>query len=823
MRKKQIILILVVFTLLNVVSFPFVFAEPQKISSDLEDELSRLDAGSIDAGSINVLIETYDYDYTSIVSYIEFFGGVVTNEFKYASGLAAEIPINAIENLKDLSNVKKISKDEIRQFSSSTPIFGNEELDDYIFSETELSMDGREVISLSTSEITKIFDSVPETYWNYLSMNAWSVWESGYMGQDSLAVIIDTGVYDQHIMIQHAVIGGIDLSPDSETPGNPDWNSPLNHWHGTHCAGILAGDVALIVPESDILYQSYELYTGISIPASVVDPGYSENYYVIPLLGMAPEAQIFGIKVFPSSGAGVPTSYIINAIEYAIGMHESGDYDVDVISMSLGGGTGYDGRDLEAQTVDYATSIGITVVTSAGNDGPASLTVGSPGCANTAIAVGAVADPVNTRIYWDVMYDWYGLGYYLFTSETPQVIYFSSRGTTSDGRLKPELCATGVYVLSSYIDPLDPSPYGFAWASGTSMACPAVAGAVALLNSWGEWEGASPYDYKQALMDGAIWMEGYDENDQGAGNLNAYQSWLSLINDDSLGDDHPGLRKCYRRSPVRPNGINTHISEKGRFTYYLKEMEPGHPLEFYLLVTEKTKSITIILSHIDLGDDPLLMNSFELSVQSAVRTGYDYHVESFNINGTTTVEIEDYSVTWTEDNIWGTDYYQETPLQPGYYKVCVENDWTSYDVLSGKLEIIVEKDMPCWDHHHCWGHHHCCCHCHWKYINFPDETYKGTITTDEAIGWIPIGAGDDGVIVELWWKNDWTRYPTSDLDMVVAWFDTDDNLHYEYAAGGSLRSPEGVYLPDAVAAYILIFGYETYGVKEHWKLYVWYQ
>jgi len=494
-------------------------------------------------------------------------------------------------------------------------------------------------------------------------------------------------------MIQHAVIGGIDLSPDSETPGNPDWNSPDNHWHGTHCAGILAGDGAIIVPEDDLLYLSYFYHTGISIPASIF--GYPEGYYVIPLLGMAPEAQIYGIKVFPSDGSGVPTSYVINAIEYAIWMHEYGGYDVDVISMSLGGGTGFDGRDLEAQTVDYATSMGITVVTSAGNEGPASLSVGSPGCANTAIAVGATADPVNSRIFWDVaVYGEVGIGDLLFTSDDPQVIYFSSRGPTSDGRLKPELCATGVYVLSGGT----PGPGDLYWASGTSMACPAVAGAVALLNDFGESLDVTPtpYDYEQALVDGAVWLEGYDVHEQGAGNLNAFNSYNSLVEQDiegSLGDIHPALKRWYRRRPVRPEGINTKIFGKGRFTYDLEEMEPGHPIEFYFRTTSFTDKITIKISDVDLGVDYGL-NSFELSVQSAVRTGYDYHVDSFNIWGDTTVEIEDYSVTWTEDYVWGTSYYQETPLQPGYYKVCVENDWTSYDILSGKLEIIVEKEMP---------------------------------------------------------------------------------------------------------------------------------
>ncbi len=99
----------------------------------------------------------------------------------------------------------------------------------------------------------------------------------------------------------------------------------------------------------------------------------------------------------------------------------------------------------------------------------------------------------------------------------------------------------------------------------------------------------------------------------------------------------------------------------------------------------------------------------------------------------------------------------------------------------------------------------------------PDENYNGKITTGEAIGYMPVGFGTSGVIVELWWKNDWTKYPTSDLDLAVAWFEEGDpDPPYEFVAGGSLRSPEGVFLDNSnlVSVHVLLFGYETYGATE---------
>ena len=811
MRKKQIIAILLIFALASVASFTFVSAMPNKVSSKLEDELSRLDAGSV-----NVLIDTYSQDYDLLVNKIESLGGIVTQTFQYSNGLAAEIPINAIFELNNHQNIKKISKDEIRFLTSVPAKLAEKSLDDYIHERITLSGDGDsyEVKSLTIEEI-EIFSSLmdPNTYWNYMSMGATGVWDAGYAGLGSLAVIIDTGVYAEHVMLgwdpDGPVIGGVDLSSDVGNPTYEGFNNPNNHWHGTHCAGILAGAAVIFVSGEDILYQSFLKHTGISIPASGFGGGVDE--FAIPLFGMAPMAQIFGIKVFDHTGGGVPESNIIAAIEYAIGMHESGLLDVDIISMSLGGGTGFDGRDLEDQTIDYATSIGITVVTSAGNGGPASITTGSPGTANTAIAVGAVANPVNTRIFWDWNYNWIEAGDNLFTSDTSQIIYFSSRGPTSDGRLKPTLSATGVYVMSAFTPEPGEDPPGttdVGWASGTSMACPAVAGAVALLNSWGESEGASPYDYKQALVDGAVWLDGYDAHDQGAGNLNAFNSFTSLMEqgaEGSLGEEHPGLRKGYSRTPVKPEGINTHINGKGTFSYTVENLEPGHGFTFYLKASERTDYIKIDISDVELNVDPILWNSFELSVQSAVRSSLDYYVDSANVWGDATFEISDYSTTWS-GYTYGV-YYEETPIQPGYIQITLENDWTSFDVLSGTIEITVEQDRPFWSNG--------------KKAPKPDVEYSGFIETGGAFGWIPMGPSK---VIEFWWENDWTRYPTSDLDMIIAWYDgVDPSAHYEYYAGGSLRSPEGVYLPGAVvASYVVIFGYETYGISEPWTLYGYY-
>jgi len=53
--------------------------------------------------------------------------------------------------------------------------------------------------------------------------------------------------------------------------------------------------------------------------------------------------------------------------------------------------------------------------------------------------------------------------------------------------------------------------------------------------------------------------------------------------------------------------------------------------------------------------------------------------------------------------------------------------------------------------------------------------------------------------------------------VVIVWNNGTD-WFVEGVAGGSLRSPEGVYLPDAVYSEVYIYGYETYYYKEPWLL-----
>jgi len=292
---------------------------------------------------VSVLIDTSDKNYRKIVSRIKAMGGTVTNEFRYVNGLAAKIPASGFAELSGMMNVEGITLDGMQypgpegavQSTRGSMPAARSDLD--VAPGAALQVEGGSIKALPPGGL--------ETYNSYYpdSMNTAPVLLDGTTGAGSRVVVIDTGTYAEHLMLAPRVEAGVDLSSDVGT-GFEGATLSTNHWHGTHVGGIIAGQALLTVPSDDLLVQSIEYYRG-PLPDGA-DPDTKE----ILLLGTAPEATIFPIKVFPHTGAGAPTSTIIAGIEYAIDMQMNGT-DVDVINMSLGGGTGFEGRDLESQAV----------------------------------------------------------------------------------------------------------------------------------------------------------------------------------------------------------------------------------------------------------------------------------------------------------------------------------------------------------------------------------------------------------------------------------------------------------------------------------------
>lgn len=159
----------------------------------------------------------------------------------------------------------------------------------------------------------------------------------------------------------------------------------------------------------------------------------------VGVVGVAPKAELYVAKAF---GADGKTDY--PAIEKSV--HWLWDRNVDVINMSFS--SAYTSARYRSLIWD-TNKRGISIICAAGNEGEhGENTIGYP--ANYAETVAVSAVDINKNI-----------------------ADFSSRGKAA------EICAAGIDVYSTY-------PGGkYATLSGTSMACPIITGAVAILQAKG--------------------------------------------------------------------------------------------------------------------------------------------------------------------------------------------------------------------------------------------------------------------------------------------------------------------------------------------------
>ena len=274
--------------------------------------------------------------------------------------------------------------------------------------------------------------------------------------------------------------------------------------HGTHVAGIIAGNSANTQKKKKSTDSAY---------------------------GVAPGATILSLRCIDGEGVGTTLS-VLESIAFVIQNRDV--LDVRVMNLSLGHPV-YESYDNDPLTLACAAAAadGIAVVCSAGNTGwfegaPAYGTVQSPGNAPWVITVGAT----NQK------------GTALRSDDT--IARFSSRGPTAiDGYLKPDLVAPGTDVVSCKSNPgYLPQTYEFLEVSvadkpkymrmsGTSMAAPMVAGTLALMFEANP--SLSPNAAKAILLYTAQKMTEPDILSQGSGYLNTEGAvrLASVIRQDS--------------------------------------------------------------------------------------------------------------------------------------------------------------------------------------------------------------------------------------------------------------------------------------------------
>lgn len=279
--------------------------------------------------------------------------------------------------------------------------------------------------------------------------------DKGYEGEDVTIAIVDTGVSPHKDLVKpkNRIVGFKDFIENKDIPYD-------DNGHGTHVAGIIGGN------------------------------GYSSRGKYV---GVAPKSNILAIKALDKNGGG-STSNIIEAISYIIETKDK--YNTKIINLSVGTPSNNPARkDPLCKAVEKAVKAGIVVVAAAGNSGPESGTIMSPGISKDVITVGA-ADDKRT-----------------IDPSDDTIAPFSSRGPTPEGLTKPDLLAPGVNINSLSNTRFD----SYSSLSGTSMATPLVSGSIALLFS--AYENISPHEIKAKLLDSCIDLKESREN-QGAGLLN---------------------------------------------------------------------------------------------------------------------------------------------------------------------------------------------------------------------------------------------------------------------------------------------------------------
>ena len=262
------------------------------------------------------------------------------------------------------------------------------------------------------------------------SLRAPSVWQAGWTGSGVAIAIVDTGIHPHPDFTRprNRIIAFHDA-----VAGRPD---PYDdHGHGTHVAGIAAGNG----------FASSGRYRGI-----------------------APDASLVGVKVLDATGTGL-TSSILAGLEWCLNQRQR--LGLRVVNLSLGAPAQTSWQDDPlALAVGRLWQEGLVVCCAAGNSGPGPATIVSPAIHPSVITVGAADDRATPDAADD------------------RVAPFSSRGPTADGAAKPELVMPGVDITSAYPPPRTRWPFcrpsqadGYQTLSGTSMATPMASGLAALI------------------------------------------------------------------------------------------------------------------------------------------------------------------------------------------------------------------------------------------------------------------------------------------------------------------------------------------------------
>jgi serine protease AprX len=355
------------------------------------------EAASTPASTLNVIVRETLPPSDAAERLIRGLGGTVTHELPILGGFSATISGSALP--------------DVAQSDSVGLVWG----------------DGK--VSMSSTPTTVYNTQAPNTVWRQTIR----LDKLDYDGTGVTVALLDTGV-SATADLGSRLLARVDMTPDHD-----GWD---HYGHGTHLAGIIAGNGA----------TSYGQWKGA-----------------------APGANIVSVKVAGADGS-TDVSVVIAGLQWV--MENRYWYNIRVLNLAFGTDSQ---QSYSVDPLDYAVEqvwfSGVMVVVSAGNRGPYPNTINKPGDDPFVLTVGA-ADLRGT------------------TGRGDDVIApFSSSGPTPDGFAKPDILAPGITIVStrspnSTIDVQHPEARvgdSYFKGTGTSQAAAVVSGIAAMMFQANPW------------------------------------------------------------------------------------------------------------------------------------------------------------------------------------------------------------------------------------------------------------------------------------------------------------------------------------------------
>ncbi|WP_218013878.1 S8 family peptidase [Rubellimicrobium rubrum] len=358
--------------------------------------------------------------------------------------------------------------------------------------------------------------------------------ESSTPEEQATHLLLNDTVRDLHRNFADLFSGtGDDRLPLPSLP-SPDWDTTLapevrddlieqhrraaltdDFGHGTHVAGIIAGEAP---PAERAALRLLERQFVVNPDGKAVTSRFAERRYRPKARktasrgkheprGMAPLCRLISLRVLDDKGEG-RSSQVIEALEYLREKINDNPKVMRVHGVNLSVGYSFDpevfacGQSPLCATVNRLVQEGVVVVTAAGNTGYGAA-ASSSGSAQVGIS-NSINDPGNADMAITVG------ATHRDSPHTYGVSYFSSKGPTTDGRLKPDLVAPGERITSCAAGHKLAEAGGakdeaahYLDDTGTSMAAPHVSGAIAAFLSIRREFIGRPLEVKRIFLENA--------------------------------------------------------------------------------------------------------------------------------------------------------------------------------------------------------------------------------------------------------------------------------------------------------------------------------